>query len=117
MADASPILKKPETIDDFQTLYDALGRAYWEASDIQSKDRIQGAREAIYDIITDLDEAQLEANTALFLAIEPKIQQTCVILKKIQDDIDNITKNITTAATVVSTINKIISLAASEPVM
>ena len=112
MADAPPILKKPETIDDYQALYDSLGRAYWEASDIQSKDRIQGAREAIYDIITDLDEAQLDANTALFLAVEPKIQQTCATLQKIQSDIDGITKNITTASKVVDAIGKVLSIAA-----
>jgi hypothetical protein len=111
MADAPPVLKKPETIDDYQTLYDALGRAYWEAADIISKDRVQGAREAIYDIITDLDEAQLDANTALFLAVEPKIKQTCATLQKIQADIDSITKNITTAANVVDSIDKVLGIA------
>jgi hypothetical protein len=113
MADAPPILKKPETIDDYQALYDALGRAYWEASDIQSKDVIQGARESIYDIISDLDEAQLEANTSLLLAVEPKIKQTCATLKKIQSNIDDITKNIATAAKVVDAINKVLSIAAA----
>lgn len=112
MADAPPILKQPQTIDDYQALYDSLGRAYWEASDINSKDLVQGARESIYDIITDLDEAQLDANTALFLAAEPKIKQTCATLQKIQSDIDNITKNITTAATVVDSINKVLGIAA-----
>ena len=112
MADAPPILKKPQTIDDYQALYDALGRAYWEASDINSKDLVQGARESIYDIITDLDEAQLEANTALFLAVEPKIKQTCATLTKIQSDIDSITKNITTASKVVDAITKVLGIAA-----
>jgi hypothetical protein len=113
MADAPPILKKPQTIDDYQALYDVLGRAYWEASDINSKDLVQGARESIYDIITDLDEAQLDANTALFLALEPKIKQTCVTLEKIQSDINSITKNITTASKVVDAINKVIGIAAT----
>ena len=112
MPDAPPILKKPQTIDDYQALYDSLGRAYWEASDINSKDLVQGARESIFDIITDLDEAQLDANTALFLALEPKIKQTCATLKKIQNDIDSITKNITTASKVVDGINKILGIAA-----
>ena len=112
MADAPPILKKPETIDDYQALYDALGRAYWEASDINSKDLVQGARESIYNIITDLDEAQLDANTTLFLAVEPKIKQTCATLTKIQSDIDSITKNITTASKLVDAITKVLGIAA-----
>ncbi|MCU1319285.1 MAG: hypothetical protein JWP98_803, partial [Edaphobacter sp.] len=58
------VLQNPATVDAYQALYDSLGRAYWDASDIGSKDLVQGAREAIYDIITELDEAQLDANTA-----------------------------------------------------
>lgn len=112
MDDAPPILKNPTTIDDYQALYDALGRAYWEASDINSKDLVQGARESIYDIITDLDEAQLDANTALFVAVQPNIKQTCATLEKIQADIDAITKNITTASQVVDAIGKVLSIAA-----
>jgi hypothetical protein len=112
MADVPLILKNPVTIDDYQALYDALGRAYWDASDIHSKDLVQGARESIYDIITDLDEAQLKSNTALFLALEPKIKLTCATLKKIQSDIDGITKNITTASNVVDAIGKVLSIAA-----
>ena len=112
MADAPPILKKPETIDDYQALYDALGRAYWEASDINSKDLVQGARESIYDIITELDEAQLDANTTALLALQPKIDDTNAALQKIKDSISEITKNINTATTVISAISKVVAITA-----
>ena len=39
-----PSLADPETIAMYKSLYDTLGRAYWEASDINAKDTIQGAR-------------------------------------------------------------------------
>jgi hypothetical protein len=106
------VLKNPTTIDAYQALYDALGRAYWDASTIDAKDLIQGVRESIYDIITDLDEAQLDANATALLAIQPKIEDTNDALKKIKESINVITKNINTAATVISTISKVVAITA-----
>jgi len=109
----SPILTHPSSVEAYQDLYNALGRAYWEASDIQSKDTVQGARDAIYDIITQLHQAQLEGNTARFIAIVPAIQSANAALKSIQTSIDQITKNISTVATVIAAINRILSFAGS----
>jgi hypothetical protein len=94
----------------YKALYDTLGRAYWEASDINAKDTIQGVRDAIYDILTDLNIAQLKANTALYLAVMPKIRHTNAALGKIKDDIGSITKNINTAATVMASITKVLTI-------
>ena len=107
---APPALTNPDNVQAYQALYNALGRAYWDASDINSKDTIQGVREAVYNIITNLNEAQLEANTAKFLAIVPTIKNANDALKKIQADINNITKNINTAGIVVAAISKVLSV-------
>ena len=107
---APPSLANPETIATYKALYDTLGRAYWEASDINAKDTIQGARDAIYDILTDLNIAQLQANTALYLAVMPKIRQTNAALNKIKDQIAQITKNINTASSVVAAVAKVIGI-------
>jgi|SRR5271157_6096068 len=104
------ILQNPDTAASYQAVYDALGRAYWEASDINSKDLIHGAQEAIGDIITQLDEQGLADNTSLFIQLQPRINAVNATLKTIQDQIANITKNIGTAATVVSSISKVLSL-------
>lgn len=109
-APISPVLTNPDSIQAYQALFDALSRAYWEASDINFKDTIHGAQEAVYNIITELDEAQLEANTAKFLALVPAIKNANTALKKIQDSINDITKNISTAATVIAAIGKVLSL-------
>jgi hypothetical protein len=105
-------LEQPDAIVTYQALYDILGRAYWEASDLPSKDTIQGARDAIYDILTDLNIAKLKANTALYLALIPRIKHSNETLQQIQKDIGSITKNITTAASVVSAITKVLNIAA-----
>ena len=107
-----PVLEGPDAVAIYQALYDSLGRAYWESSDLASKDTIQGARDAVYDVLTDLNIAKLKANTALYLALIPKIKHSNEALKNIQGEITNITKNITTAASVISAITKVLNIAA-----
>lgn len=106
-----PALTDPDTIETYKTLYDVLGRAYWEASDLTAKDTIQGARDAIYEILTDLNIAKLEANTALFLALKTKIRESNKALEEIRDRINAITKNISTASSVIAAIAKVASIA------
>jgi type I site-specific restriction-modification system R (restriction) subunit len=98
-----------DTVDAYEDLYDALGRAYWDASDLHSKDTVQGARDAVFDIITELDEQDLQANTQKFLALVGTIRDTNKALASIQDQINQITKNISTAATVMAAISKVLS--------
>jgi hypothetical protein len=107
----TPVLTDPPgVVQAYQNLYDTLGKAYWEASDLQSKDTVQGVREAIYNIITNLDETELQTNTSAFLALVPSIKNTNNALKNIQTSINNITKNISTAASVVAAIGKVLSI-------
>lgn len=108
-----PALTNPDTIETYRTLYEVLGRAYWEASDLTAKDTIQGARDAIYEILTDLNVAKLEANAALFLALKAKIRDSNKVLEEIRDRINAITKNISTASSVIAAIAKVASIAPS----
>jgi hypothetical protein len=110
---SSPIPQNPDVTATYQAVYDALGRAYWEASDINSKDLIYGAQEAIGEIITTLDEQDLSSNTTLFVQLKPKIDAVNASLQKIQAQISTITKNISTASTVLSVISKALSLFSS----
>jgi hypothetical protein len=105
-------LDTTDVIAAYKALYDTLGRAYWEASDINAKDQIQGTRDAIYDILTDFNIGQLQTNTAAYLALTARIKHANGALEKIKDEINQITKNITTAASVVSAITKVLNIAA-----
>jgi hypothetical protein len=107
---ASPVLQNPDPGATYQAAYDALGTAYWEASDINSKDLVHGAQQAIGEIITAINQQQLATNTALFIQLTPKIQATNAALAQIKASINTITKNIGTAATVISAISKVLSL-------
>ncbi len=106
----SPILQNPDPAAAYQAVYDALGNAYWEASDINSKDLVYGAQQAIAEILTALDEQDLASNTSIFIQLQPKIAAVNASLKTIQEQISTITKNINTASTVISVISKALSL-------
>jgi hypothetical protein len=105
-----PVLAPSDPADAYQAVYDALGKAYWESSDLNMKDQIQGARDAVYNIITQIDEAELEANTNNFIGIMPEIKAANLALKAIQSEIGQITRNIQTAGTVIAVISKVLSL-------
>ncbi|HMG02890.1 MAG TPA: hypothetical protein VK596_07135 [Edaphobacter sp.] len=105
-----PAFSNPDTVATYKSLYDILGRAYWEASDVNAKDTIQGARDSIYEILTDLNAAKLEANTALFLALQAKIRDTNKALDEIKEKVNSITKNISTASSVIAAIAKVLSI-------
>jgi len=106
-----PAFSNPDTVETYKALYDILGRAYWEASDLNAKDTIQGARDSLYEILTDLNRAKLEANTALFQSLKTKIRDSNKALDEIKDKINNITKNISTASNVIAAITKVVSIA------
>ena len=106
----APILQNPDPGDTYQAAYDALGRAYWDASDMASKDLIHGAMEAMNEIITAIDEQDLANNTQLFITFKPKIDAVNTALQTIKIQINQITKNISTAATVIATVTKVLSL-------
>lgn len=106
-----PAFSNPDTVETYKALYDILGRAYWEASDLNAKDTIQGARDSIYEILTDLNIAKLDANTALFQSLKTKIRDSNKALDDIKEKINSITKNISTASTVIAAITKVISIA------
>jgi hypothetical protein len=106
-----PAPTNPDIVEAYKALYDILGRAYWDASDLTAKDTIQGARDHIYEILTDLNIAKLEANTALFLALKSKINDNNKALEDIREKINGITKNISTASSVIAAIAKVLSIA------
>ncbi len=105
-----PVLQNPDLGDAYQDTFDALGRAYWDASDIASKDLVHGTQEAIGHIITAIDEHDLAHNTELFLELTPKIKAVNEALEEIKNCITKITKNIDTAADVISAVSKLLSL-------
>lgn len=109
-AAASPLPQNPDPGTTYKAAYDALGKAYWDASDVAGKDLVYGAQQAIGDIITAIDQQQLATNTALFIQLTPKINAINNALRQIKAQIGSITRNIDTAGTVISAIDKVLSI-------
>ena len=95
----------------YETLFNALGDAYWAASDLNAKDQIQGARDAVHKILTNIHRAQLEKDTAQLVTLSPYVTKTNDALKDLQTDISKIVKKIEVASEVESAIAKVLSLA------
>jgi len=103
-------LKNPDVAESYQIVYDLLTKAYWESSDLKSKDLIYGVQQEIGDIITELDESDIAELTKRFSVLKTKIEATNQSLAQIKEDIQQITKNISTATSIVSSITKVLSL-------
>ena len=103
-------LQLPDVGDAYATIYDILSKMYWEASTIDTKDQVHGVLEAVGDIIDELDAADLQQNTPKFLALRARIGDANKALQKIQHDVAQITKNISTAAAAVAAIAKVLAL-------
>ena len=106
----SPLPLNPDLAVAYQQAYDALGEAYWDASDLPSKDLLHGTQAAIGDIIDALDEADVASNTDAFISLTPKMKAINDQLKEIEASIKQITKNIDTAAAVMAAASKVLSL-------
>lgn len=96
--------------DAYRSVYDLLATAYWETSDLANKDLVFGAREAVGEIIDAIDQQELADNTAIINALLPKLKAANSALEEIRSKINQITRNLNTAATVVAAITQVLSL-------
>ena len=102
---------EPHNVEAYRGLYDTLSRAYWDASDLVSKDTIHGAQEAAYTSSPTSSEARSLRPTPPDSSYSFRPSRTPTPRsRKSKNSIDQITKNISTAATVIVAINKVLSL-------
>jgi len=104
------VLQNGSMLDSYKQIMDLLSKAYWEASDMASKDLIYGVEQAIGEIITDLDQKDIALLTQQYIALKPKIDATNAALDEIKKKVNQITKNIGTASMLVAGITKVLSM-------
>src|SRR2546422_10705439 len=76
--------------DAVQNLYNLLDQAYWAASTIESKDRIRGIEDVLFDILTQLNRADIESRTQDYAALAKLVDASNRRLEKLKEDIDQI---------------------------
>ena len=95
-----------EVHDVFGELYQSLTDAYWVASTITDKDRLRGAADAVFDIITALNQADIKSRTQEYATLKDQVDVVTKKLKALQNEIDSIIHNVNIAASVVEAIGK-----------
>jgi hypothetical protein len=96
----------------FQSLYEQLTGAYWVATTIEGKDRIRGAADAIFDVLTELNREHLKQGTPRYREIKAEIVQINARLKGLKDEIDEIIHKVKVATDIAKGIDKAIEIAA-----
>jgi hypothetical protein len=107
---ATPTLS--DVHDSYQELYNALNGAYWAASTVPDKDRIHGVMDLVFDALTDLNQASIQANTPAFTSMQAELKTTNAQIENVKADIAKLVASIKVATQVASAIDKAISLAA-----
>lgn len=96
--------------DAYGELYQALTDAYWAASTIVDKDRIHGLLDAVYDVLTALNQAEIKSRTQEYTDLKTQVDAVTKKLTALQRDIDSIIHKIDIAASVVQGITKALDL-------
>lgn len=95
-----------EVHDVFDELYQSLTQAYWVASTITDKDRIRGAADAVFDILTALNQADIKSRTQAYATLKDQVGIVTKKLTALQNEIDSIIHNVSVATNVVQAIGK-----------
>lgn len=95
----------------FQDLYDQLGNAYWAATTTDTKDRIYGIEEVVYDLLMELDKRTLEANSAVYNEVKVRMETVIGRIDQLKRDIDGIIHAVKIAGNVTAAMDKAIGMA------
>src|SRR5262249_54176667 len=101
-----------EVHDVFEELYHTLTEAYWVASTITDKDRIRGAADCGFDILTSLNRADIRSRTEEFAPLKDKVIRVTQKLAALQSEIDSVIHNVSVATGVVQAISKALEFGA-----
>jgi peptidoglycan hydrolase CwlO-like protein len=98
--------------DAYSELLNHLNDAYWAASDMATKDTLYGYIESVSGIITQLDSADLASRDDAYTTLVANVRQLNKQLDTLQQQINKLIARINTAATVISDIAKVLTVAA-----
>jgi hypothetical protein len=95
-----------EAHDVFDELYQSLTQAYWVASTITDKDRLRGVADAVFDLVTALNQADIKSRTQEYATLKDQVSMVTKKLTALQSEIDSIIHNVSVATSVVQAIGK-----------
>lgn len=98
--------------DDLLKLYEGLKQAYWYATTAEDKDKLTGAADGVFALITAINAKAITSKDAAYQDASLHVAATVKSLEKIQAEIDNIIKHIGTGAKLVNLIGKVLAFLA-----
>ncbi len=99
--------------DAYQKLYGLLSyEAYWAASTVEGKDRIHGLAEAVFDILTQLNKAEIMDRAREFQALSEQGRVVNLKLEATKAQIQEIVHKIGLAAEIAAAADTVIKLGA-----
>jgi|SRR5579872_4851225 len=98
--------------DAYSQLLGDLNEAYWAAGTMAVKDQIKGIMDEVSDVIAELDAADLATRNAAYDGLSARVAAVNNQLQILQKQINGIISRINTAASIVSDITKVVSVAA-----
>lgn len=104
-------VSRQEVCDAFQSLFDQLKDGYWAATTTEDKDTIKGLEDAVFDILTQLNQEDIESRDADFKALTGTVKGIVPRLEKLKNDIDQVVRNVKIATSVAQALDEAISLA------
>src|SRR5690349_1462458 len=97
--------------DAYFDLYNALNDAYWAASTIEDKDLIHGLAEAAFEIMSDLNAADIKSRNDEYANLTKTVTVVNAKLQTLQDQINSIIHNIGVATSVANAASKVLTFA------
>jgi hypothetical protein len=97
--------------NSLQELYDLLQKTYWIASTIEAKDAINGLAQAASEILTTLNQGELDTATSQYTALKSTIVRVNAKLQTVHAQVDGWIHAISVAAEVTEAIDKTVNLA------
>lgn len=98
--------------DAFQALYESLRDAYWAAPTMETKDRISGIMDVVFDIVSGLNRQIVAENTKALRALKGQISHALKHIKQLKDEIDRAIQAVRVATLVAKNIQTVTELAA-----
>ena len=97
--------------NSLQSLYDLLNKAYWYPSTIEAKDAINGSAQAVFQIITVLNQAALDSDSDQYKALKITVTAVNKKLTSVPAQIDNWIHDVGIATQVASVIDQALGYA------
>jgi len=106
-----PQYNKQDLEKAYSSLLNDLNEAYWAAGDLQTKDKLYGYIEAITEILANIDATDLENRDAGYSSLLQQVSSVNKELQSLQGQINTIISRINIAATIVSDVTKVVTIA------